>query len=251
MLASRRERGFCQGDSHVHTTRWREIGLRRHARSLRKAGPRPARAAEPVFTVSPLGYGFDALDPYIDTTPMMIHHVRQHGAYLAALNVLIEQYPDLAVKTPVKLLCDLSMAPEAVRAPVRNNLGGHWSHSFFWQLMTPGGTRESSGDLKSAIDSSFGSNAKMTGKVNAAGLSRFGSGWAWLIVDKNGKLDIVSTPNQDAPLEKGVQRVVLGVDVWEHAYYLKYQNKRADYLATWWNIFNRDRAAANFAKAPA
>jgi Fe-Mn family superoxide dismutase len=116
--------------------------------------------------------------------------------------------------------------------------------------MTPGGAKEPGGELKSAIDSAFGSPAKLTEKVNAAGLGRFGSGWAWLIVDKNGKLDIVSTPNQDTPLEQGAQRVVLGVDVWEHAYYLKYQNKRADYLAAWWNTVNWDKAAANFAKAP-
>jgi Fe-Mn family superoxide dismutase len=212
----------------------------------------PARAeAGPVFKVPPLGYGFDALEPYIDTTTMMIHHDRHHGAYVAALNGLVEKYPDLAAKTPVAILADLSMVPEAVRAPVRNNLGGHWNHSFFWELMAPGGGKEPSGDLKSAIDSSFGSAAKLTGKVNAAGLSRFGSGWAWLIVDKNGKLDVISTPNQDTPLEKGVQRVVLGVDVWEHAYYLKYQNKRDDYLAAGWNTVNWGRAAANFAKAPA
>jgi superoxide dismutase, Fe-Mn family len=208
-------------------------------------------AATPVFTVPPLGYGFDALEPYIDTTTMMIHHDRHHGAYVAALNGLIEKYPDLPNKSPVAILTDLASVPDAVRAPVRNNLGGHWNHSFFWELMTPGGAKEPSGDLKSAIDSSFGSTAKLTGKVNAAGLSRFGSGWAWLIVDKDGKLDIISTPNQDTPLEKGVQRVVLGVDVWEHAYYLKYQNKRADYLAAWWNTVNWERAAANFAKAPA
>ncbi len=212
----------------------------------------PARAeVEPVFKVPPLGYGFDALEPYIDTATMMIHHDRHHGAYVAALNGLVEKYPDLAARPPVAILSDLSMVPEAVRAPVRNNLGGHWNHSFFWELMTPGGAKEPSGDLKSAIDSSFGSTTKLIGKVNAAGLSRFGSGWAWLIVDKNGKLDIISTPNQDTPLEKGVQRVILGVDVWEHAYYLKYQNKRADYLVAWWNTVNWERAAANFAKAPA
>jgi Fe-Mn family superoxide dismutase len=152
----------------------------------------PARAAGPVFVVPPLGYGFDALEPYIDTTTMMIHHDRHHGANVAALNGPVEKYPDLAAKTPVAILSDLSVVPEAVRAPVRNNLGGHWNHSFFWELMTPGGAKEPSGDLKSAIDSSFGSAAKLTGKVNAAGLARFGSGRAWLVVDKNGKLDIVS-----------------------------------------------------------
>ncbi|MDQ6867921.1 MAG: superoxide dismutase [Pseudomonadota bacterium] len=212
----------------------------------------PARAeAGTVFKVPPLGYGFDALEPHIDTTTMMIHHDRHHGAYVAALNGLVEKYPDLAAKTPVAILADLSKVPEAVRAPVRNNLGGDWNHSYFWELMTPGGAKERSGDLKSAINSSFCSTAKLTGKVNAAGLSCFGSGWAWLIVDKTGKLDVISTPNQDTPLEKGVQRVVLGGDVWEHAYYLKYQNKRADYVAASWNTVNWDRAAANFAKAPA
>jgi Fe-Mn family superoxide dismutase len=211
----------------------------------------PARAeAEPVFKVPPLGCGYDALEPYIDILPMTIHHDRHHGAYVAALNGLVEKYPGLAAPSPVAILADLTLVPEAVRAPVRNNLGGHWNHSFFWELMTPGGAKEPSGDLKAAIESSFGSPATLTEKVNAAGLSRFGSGWAWLIVDRNGKLDIVSTPNQDTPLEQGVKRVVLGVDVWEHAYYLKYQNRRADYLAAWWNTVNWDRAAANFANAP-
>ncbi|HMF06262.1 MAG TPA: superoxide dismutase [Methylocella sp.] len=213
--------------------------------------PDAARAeAEAVFKVPPLGYGFDALEPYIDATTMMIHHDRHHGAYVAAANGLVEKYPELAVKPPAQILSDLTIVPEAVRQPVRNNLGGHWNHSFFWALMTPGGAKEPGGDLKAAIDSAFGSTAKLSEKVNAAGLSRFGSGWAWLVVDKTGKLGIISTPNQDTPLEQGVLRVVLGVDVWEHAYYLKYQNKRADYLVAWWNTVNWDRAAANFAKAP-
>jgi superoxide dismutase, Fe-Mn family len=226
------------------------------AATVAAAGPMPgvfspARAeSAPIFKVPPLGYPFDALEPFIDAKTMMIHHDGHHGAYVAALNGLVEKYPDLASKSPVAILSDLSIVPEGVRAAVRNNLGGHWNHSFFWELMTPGGAKEPSGDLKSAIDSSLGSTAKLIGKVNAAGLSRFGSGWAWLVADKNGKLDIVSTPNQDTPLEKGVQRVVLGVDVWEHAYYLKYLNKRADYLAAWWNTVNWDKAAANFAKAP-
>jgi Fe-Mn family superoxide dismutase len=211
----------------------------------------PARAAaDPIFKVPPLGYGYDALEPYIDTLTMTIHHDRHHGAYVAALNGLVEKYPGLATTSPVTLLTDLTIVPEAVRAPVRNNLGGHWNHSFFWELMTPGGAKEPGGGLKAAIESSFGSTAKLAEKVNAAGLGRFGSGWAWLVVDKGGKLDVVSTPNQDTPLEQGVRRVVLGVDVWEHAYYLKYQNKRSDYLAAWWNTVNWDKAAANFAKAP-
>ncbi|MCI0736754.1 MAG: superoxide dismutase [Beijerinckiaceae bacterium] len=204
----------------------------------------------PAFKVPPLGYPFDALEPYIDATTMMIHHDRHHGAYVAALNGLAEKYPDLTAKTPITILSDLSNLPDSVRTPIRNNLGGHWNHSYFWELMTPGGAKEPSGELKTAIDSAFGTTAQMAEKVNAAGLGRFGSGWAWLIVDKSGKLDIISTPNQDTPLDQGVQRVVLGVDVWEHAYYLKYQNKRADYLKAWWNTVNWDKAAANFAKAP-
>ncbi len=204
----------------------------------------------PAFTVPPLGYPFDALEPYIDATTMMIHHDRHHGAYVAALNGLVAKYPDLAAKPPALILSDLSIVPEEVRGPVRNNLGGHWNHSYFWELMTPGGAKEPSGELKAAIDSAFGSAAQMIEKVNAAGLGRFGSGWAWLIAGKNGKLDIVSTPNQDTPLEQGAKRIVLGVDVWEHAYYLKYQNKRADYLKAWWNTVNWDKAAANFAKPP-
>lgn len=209
-----------------------------------------ARAADPVFKVPPLGYGYDALEPYIDTLTMTIHHDKHHGAYVAALNGLVEKYPGLATTAPAVLLSDLAAVPEAVRPPVRNNLGGHWNHSFFWELMTPGGAKEPGGELKAAIDSTFGGPAKLTENLNAAGLGRFGSGWAWLVVDKNGKLDIISTPNQDTPLEQKVRRVVLGVDVWEHAYYLKYQNKRADYLAAWWNTVNWDKAAANFAKAP-
>jgi Fe-Mn family superoxide dismutase len=210
-----------------------------------------ARADEPIFKVPPLGYGFDALEPNIDTMTMTIHHDRHHGAYVAALNGLVEKYPALATTSPVAILTDLTIVPDAVRASVRNNLGGHWNHSFFWELMTPGGAKEPGGDLKAAIEASFGSTANLTEKVNAAALGRFGSGWAWLVADKNGKLAVVTTPNQDTPHEQGVQKVVLGVDVWEHAYYLKYQNKRADYLAAWWNIVNWDRAAANFTKAPA
>jgi superoxide dismutase, Fe-Mn family len=216
---------------------------------LRLFSPASA-AADPIFKVPPLGYGYDALEPYIDTLTMTIHHDRHHAAYVAASNGLVEKYPGLATNSPVAILTDLTIVPETVRAPVRNNLGGHWNHSFFWELMAPGGPKEPSGALKAAIESSFGSTAKLTEKVNAVGQSRFGSGWAWLVVNKNGKLDVFSTPNQDTPLELGVKRVVLGVDVWEHAYYLKYQNKRADYLAAWWNTVNWDKAAANFAKAP-
>ena len=208
-------------------------------------------AGEPPFKLPPLGYGYEALEPTIDTLTMTIHHDRHHGAYVAGLNKVAEKYPALATKPPAEWLTDLAVVPEAFRVPVRNNLGGHWNHSFFWELMTPGGATGPHGDLKAAIDQAFGSEAKLIEAVNAAGLARFGSGWAWLVVDRDGKLAVLSTANQDTPLELGAKRVVLGVDVWEHAYYLKYQNKRADYLSAWWTVVNWDKAQANFAKVPA
>jgi superoxide dismutase, Fe-Mn family len=209
-----------------------------------------APAAAPKFTLPPLGYAFAALEPHIDAETMMLHHDKHHGAYVANLNMLAERYADLGTKPMDAILANLDSVPEAVRMAVRNNLGGHWNHSFFWELMAPGGAKEASGDLKAAIDSTFTSVAAMADKVNAMGLARFGSGWAWLVVTKDKKLDIVSTANQDTPLEKGT-KAVIGVDVWEHAYYLKYQNRRADYLKAWWNTVNWDKAAANFKKAAA
>ena len=200
------------------------------------------------FTLPPLGYAFDALEPHIDAQTMMIHHDRRHAAYVNAANQLAQRWPDLGIMPIEKTLSDLSAAPEAVRAGVRNNVGGHWNHTFFWELMAPAGAKEPSGDLKSAIDSAFGGVVAMSDKVNAAGVSRFGSGWAWLVVDKDKKLDIISTANQDTPIELGAHAVV-GVDVWEHAYYLKYQNRRPDYLKAWWNTVNWSKAAENFKKA--
>ena len=200
------------------------------------------------FVLPPLGYAPDALEPHIDATTMSIHHDKHHAAYVANANQLVEKWPGLAT-TPIEtILADLSQAPDAVRAGVRNNVGGHWNHSFFWVLMNPGGANGPSGQLKDAIDSTFGGVPALTEKLNAAGLGRFGSGWAWLVINKDKKLDIVSTANQDTPLELGA-KPVLGVDVWEHAYYLKYQNRRADYLKAWWNVVNWDRAAENFRKA--
>lgn len=218
--------------------------------SLLGAGRALAQAAAPAgpFKLPPLGYANEALEPHIDATTMTIHHDRHHAAYVANANSIAEKWTDMA-STPIEtILADLSKAPEALRAGVRNNLGGHWNHTFFWELMTPGGAKEPTGDLKNAIEATFGGVAGLADKVNAAGLARFGSGWAWLVVDKDRKLAIVSTANQDTPLELGA-RPVLGVDVWEHAYYLKYQNRRADYLKGWWNVVNWDKAAANFRKA--
>jgi len=207
-----------------------------------------AQAATGPFKLPPLGYAFDALEPYIDAQTMMIHHDRHHAAYVNNCNDLVAKWPELATTPMEKILSDLSVVPLPVRAGVQNNLGGHWNHSLFWELMAPGGAKEPSGDLKSAIDGAFGNLDTLKDKVNAAGGARFGSGWAWLLVDKDKKLDIVSTANQDTPLALGA-RPILGVDVWEHAYYLKYQNRRPDYLKAWWNTLNWDKAAANFKTA--
>jgi Fe-Mn family superoxide dismutase len=200
------------------------------------------------FKLPPLGYAEGALEPYIDAATMTLHHDRHHAAYATACNQLVESWPSFGTTPVEELLADLTRVPDAVRAPVRNNLGGHWNHSFFWELMAPGGAKEPSGDLASAINAAFGDLATMVDKVNAAGLARFGSGWTWLVVGPDKKLGFVSTANQDTPLELGLKPVI-GIDVWEHAYYLKYQNRRADYLKAWWNTVNWDQALANFKKA--
>jgi Fe-Mn family superoxide dismutase len=202
------------------------------------------------FTLPPLGYANEALEPHIDTKTMQIHHDNHHATYVNNLNGLVEKWPELATKPIDDILSNLAAAPDAVRMPVRNNLGGHWNHTFFWELMTPGGANAPAGDLKSAIDGAFGDFDKMKAAIKTAGLGRFGSGWAWLVVDKDKKLAVISSANQDAPLMEGA-KAVIGIDVWEHAYYLKHQYKRADYIDTWWNVANWDKAAANFKKATA
>ncbi len=207
----------------------------------------PAQPAGP-FKLPPLGYAFSALEPHIDARTMEIHHDRHHAAYVNNANQLAARWPELGT-TPIEtILSDLNKVPEAIRTGVRNNVGGHWNHTFFWELMTPGGAKEPSGALKTAIDTAFGNASAMMDKVNGAGGARFGSGWAWLVVNKDKKLDVISTANQDTPLELGA-KPVLGVDVWEHAYYLKYQNRRADYLKAWWNTVNWDKAGDDFKKA--
>jgi Fe-Mn family superoxide dismutase len=213
---------------------------------------RAATLAQPVepFKLPPLGYPYNALEPHIDATTMMIHHDRHHAAYVNACNQLVPRWPGLASTPMETILADLSTVPKGVRTGVRNNLGGDWNHTFFWELMTPGGARQPGGDLDAAITGTFGSYGGMTEKLTAAGLGRFGSGWAWLVVNKDNKLEIISTANQNTPLELGA-RPVIGVDVWEHAYYLKYQNRRPDYVKEWWNVVNWDKALANFKKATA
>ena len=208
----------------------------------------PAAAPSGPFSLPPLGYAYEALEPHLDATTMNIHHTKHHAGYVNNLNGLAARWADIAKKSPAEIMKSPGEIPEPVRAAVRNNLGGHWNHTFFWDLMTPGGAKEPAADLADAIKGSFGDLAKLKEQVNAAGLGRFGSGWAWLVVGKDGKLAVTSTPNQDTPLETGVKAVILGVDVWEHAYYLKYQNKRGDYLSSWWNTVNWDKALANLKK---
>ena len=190
-----------------------------------------------AFTLPPLGYDYGALEPHIDARTMEIHHTKHHQTYVTNLNAAIEKAPELQDKPLEWLLQNLSSVPEAVRAAVRNNGGGHWNHSFFWQIIGPKAGGDPTGAVADAIKSSFGDYAKLKEQVNAAGLARFGSGWAWVVADKGGKLTIESTPNQDGPVSEK-KTPILGVDVWEHAYYLKYQNRRADYLAAWWNVVN-------------
>lgn len=197
------------------------------------------------FTVPPLPYPFDALEPYIDAKTMEIHHDKHHGAYVANLNKALEGHADWQSKSIDDILKNLDSVPENIRTAVRNNGGGHWNHTLFWQLMKKGGGGEPKGDVAAAINSAFGSFAGFKDKLKAAGLGRFGSGWAWLVI-KDGKLAIDSTPNQDTPYMLNA-KAVLGIDVWEHAYYLKYQNLRGDYIDAWWNTVNWDKAAELYA----
>ena len=180
---------------------------------------------------------------------MRIHHDNHHAAYVNNLNGLAEKWPDLGTKPIEEILANLSVAPADLRTPVRNNLGGHWNHTYFWELMRPGGATTPSEDVKTAITAAFGDLDKMKAAVKQAGLARFGSGWAWLAVGGDKKLVVFSTANQDTPHIYSGARPILAVDVWEHAYYLKYQSKRADYIDAWWNTVNWDQVAANFKKA--
>jgi len=202
-----------------------------------------------AFTLPPLPYSFDALEPYIDAKTMEIHHDKHHGTYVTNLNKALEGHPELQGKSIDDLMKNLDAVPENIRTAVRNNGGGHWNHSLFWVWMKKGGGGEPKGDLAAAINASFGSYAGFQEKLKAAGLGRFGSGWAWLLV-KDGKLTIDSTPNQDTPyLLAGGGKAILGLDVWEHAYYLKYQNRRADYIDAWWSTVNWDRVAELYASS--
>ncbi len=190
------------------------------------------------FTLPDLPYAHDALEPYIDKMTMEIHHGKHHGAYVTNLNKALESTPALSGKPLAALLAgNLALVPESIRTAVRNNGGGHANHTFFWQIMAPKAGGSPSGKLAEAIRSTFGNFDQFKEKFTAAAMGRFGSGWAWLVKDGSGKLEIYSTANQDSPLMEGKSPVV-GIDVWEHAYYLKYQNRRAEYIAAWWNVVN-------------
>lgn len=195
------------------------------------------------FTLPALPYDAAALEPHIDAQTMNIHHGKHHNAYVTNLNAAIEKAPELKGKGLTEILSNLNAVPEAVRAAVRNNGGGHWNHSAFWMLMSPKGGGAPKSQVAKGIDAAFGTFDKFKEQFAAAGTGRFGSGWAWLVVD-GGKFSIVSTPNQDNPAMEG-KKAILGLDVWEHAYYLKYQNRRPDYITAWWNVVNWDQVESN------
>ena len=198
-----------------------------------------------AYELPPLPYPFNALEPHIDAKTMEIHHDKHHQAYITNANKALEGHPDLAAKPVDELLADLNKIPESIRTVLRNNAGGHSNHTFFWKIIGPNAGGNPKGKLAEAINSSFGGFDQFKGELEKAGIGRFGSGWAWLVVNKEGKLQITSTANQDTPISEGLKPVI-GVDVWEHAYYLLYQNRRPDYLKAWWNVVNWDQAEKNF-----
>ena len=200
-----------------------------------------------AYSVPPLPYSFDALEPHIDARTMEIHHGKHHAAYVSKANAALEGHADLASKSIEDLISNLAAVPEGIRSAIRNNGGGHANHSLFWTVMAPNGGGAPSGDLASAIDAACGSFDKFKEQFGAAAANRFGSGWAWLSVD-GGKLTVESTPNQDSPLMEG-RTPILGLDVWEHAYYLNYQNRRPDYISAFWNVVNWAEVAKRFAAA--
>lgn len=200
-----------------------------------------------AYTLPDLPYGYDALEPYIDVETMHLHHDKHHNTYVTNLNAAIEKYPELAEQSVEELVTNLNEVPEDIRTAVRNNGGGHANHSFFWKIMAPNAGGKPTGAIKDAIDEAFGSFEKMKEEFKTAATGRFGSGWAWL-VSNNGKLEITSTPNQDNPLTDG-KTPIIGLDVWEHAYYLKYKNVRPDYIAAFWDVVNWDQANENLAAA--
>jgi len=200
------------------------------------------------YTLPPLPYDYGALEPHIDAKTMEIHHGKHHAAYVNNLNAALKDHPDHQGKTIEALIADLNALPESIRTAVRNNGGGHANHSLFWQLMKPGGGGDPSGAIGDAISAELGGFAPFKDAFAKAATTRFGSGWAWLVAGKDGKLAVTSTANQDSPIMEG-QKPILGLDVWEHAYYLKYQNRRPDYITAWWNTINWDEVNRRYAAA--
>lgn len=190
-----------------------------------------------MFKLPPLPYAYDALEPYIDARTMEIHYTKHHQAYVDNLNAALKEFPALAQKSITELMIDLDNLPEKIKTAVRNNGGGHYNHTFFWPSMVKGGSQMPLEKSAKAINKTFGSFAEFQKLFNEAAKSRFGSGWAWLVINGKGDLEVISTANQDCPLSAGAAPV-LGLDVWEHAYYLKYQNKRVDYIQAWWHVVN-------------
>lgn len=199
------------------------------------------------FELAALPYPFDALEPHLDARTMEIHHGKHHATYVANLNKALESHPEWAGRPLEDLLTGLEEVPEQIRTAVRNNGGGHANHTLFWQIMGPQGAGEPKGALGQAIQETFGSFQTFQEQFSAAGIGRFGSGWVWLVADPSGALKVYSTPNQDSPLMQG-DTPLLGVDVWEHAYYLHYQNRRADYLKAWWNVVDWEQVTARWEK---
>jgi Fe-Mn family superoxide dismutase len=201
-----------------------------------------------AFELPPLPYDYNALEPHIDTQTMQIHHDKHHQAYVTNLNNALQGQDQLASMSVDDLLRNINQVPDSIRTAVRNNAGGHSNHTMFWNIMKPNGGGQPTGDLASAIQQVFGSFDAFKAALNDAGTKRFGSGWAWLVLDSSGKLQVISTANQDSPLMDGLYPV-MGNDVWEHAYYLKYQNRRPEYLNAWWNVVNWDEVARRYEQA--
>ncbi|HEY3228530.1 MAG TPA: superoxide dismutase [Roseiflexaceae bacterium] len=200
-----------------------------------------------AFTLPPLPYDYSALEPHIDTQTMQIHHDKHHAAYVNNLNTALEGNADLQNATIEEILNNINDVPESIRQAVINNGGGHANHTMFWEIMGPNGGGEPRGALAQAINTAFGDFNSLKAKINDAGVKRFGSGWSWLVMGQDGKFQVISTANQDSPYLQGLTPI-LGVDVWEHAYYLKYQNRRPDYLNAWWNTVNWDAVAKRFGR---